>query len=54
MSDIILNEDEKDCTFHTEFYPEGYQKYMHYQFLFTSDHEEVIRSILSCDPVFLG
>jgi hypothetical protein len=39
------------CTIHTEFYPEGYQKYMHYQFLFTSDHEEVIRSIFSLFPV---
>jgi hypothetical protein len=47
-----LQEDlEEHCTFYTEFYPEGYQKYMHYQFLFTSDHEEVIRSIFSCFPV---
>jgi DNA-binding Lrp family transcriptional regulator len=41
---------EKHCSIHTGFYPEGYRKYMHYHFLFSSDHEELIRSIFSCFP----
>jgi DNA-binding Lrp family transcriptional regulator len=41
---------EQHCSIHTGFYPEGYQKYMHYHFLFSSSHEELIRSVFSCFP----
>jgi hypothetical protein len=44
-------EDLKEhCTVHTGFYPEGYQNYMHYCFLFLSDYEESVRSIFSSFP----
>jgi hypothetical protein len=44
-------EDLKDhCTVHTGFYPGGYQNYMHYCFLFLSNHEESVRSIFSSFP----
>jgi hypothetical protein len=38
------------CTVHIGFYTEGYQNYMHHCFLFSSDHEELIRSIFSFFP----
>jgi hypothetical protein len=41
---------ERHCSIHAGFYPEGYSKYMHFHFLFSSSHEELIRSIFSCFP----
>jgi DNA-binding Lrp family transcriptional regulator len=38
------------CTIHTEFYPEGYQKYSHCCFLISSDYKDVVREILSFFP----
>jgi DNA-binding Lrp family transcriptional regulator len=38
------------CSTHTGFYPEGYSKYMHYCFLFSSNHEKSLRSIFSSFP----
>lgn len=38
------------CTIHTGFYPEGYQNYMTYCFLFSSDHEKSIRQLFSTFP----
>jgi len=38
------------CTVHTEFYPDGYQKYNHYCFLLSSDHEESVRTVFSFFP----
>jgi DNA-binding Lrp family transcriptional regulator len=38
------------CSFHTGFYPQGYSKYMHYCFLFSSNHEKSLRPIFSSFP----
>ena len=37
-------------TTHVGFYPEGYEKYMSYCFLFSSDHEEAVQTLFSCFP----
>jgi hypothetical protein len=41
---------ETHCTIHVGFYPEGYQAYMTYCFLFSSDHERAVRSLFSHFP----
>ncbi len=38
------------CTVHTGFYPEGYENYQHYCFLFNSDYEESVMSLFSLLP----
>lgn len=37
-------------TVHVGFYPEGYQNYMTYCFLLSSDHEESVKSLFSLFP----
>ena len=41
---------EDHCSFHVGFYPGGYRNYMTYCFLFSSDHEDSLKSILSLFP----
>lgn len=38
------------CTIHVGFYPRGYDTYMTYCFLFSSDHERAVRSLFSHFP----
>lgn len=38
------------CTIHTGFYPEGYETYTSYCFLFSTDHEESVKSLCSLFP----
>lgn len=38
------------CTVHTGFYPEGYENYMHYCFLFNTDYEESVIELFSLFP----
>ncbi len=41
---------EEHSTIHVGFYPEGYQNYMTYCFLLSSDHEESVMSLFSSFP----
>lgn len=41
---------ENHCTIHTEFYPEGYNRYMHYLFLFSTDYKAFVTSLFSLFP----
>jgi len=44
-------EDLKDnCTVHTGFYPEGFQNYMSYCFLFYTEYESLVKSLFSLFP----
>jgi hypothetical protein len=38
------------CTIHTGFYPHGYQTYLHHCFLFSSEYESSVKSLLSLFP----
>jgi DNA-binding Lrp family transcriptional regulator len=38
------------CTVHTGFYPGGYESYLDYCFLFSTDHEESVKSVFSLFP----
>jgi DNA-binding Lrp family transcriptional regulator len=38
------------CTVHTGFYPGGYESYLDYCFLFSTDYEESVRSVFSLFP----
>ncbi|MGC1119612.1 MAG: hypothetical protein WBA22_00840 [Candidatus Methanofastidiosia archaeon] len=38
------------CSFHTGFYPEGYQAYLTYCFLFSTDYEQTVKEIFSHFP----
>lgn len=41
---------EEHSTIHVGFYPEGYRNYMTYCFLFSSDHEQSVKSLFSSFP----
>jgi len=41
---------ENYCSIHTGFYPEGYNFYTTYCFLFSSDHESTINSFFGSFP----
>ena len=41
---------EQYCSVHTEFYPEGYNRYMHYLFLFSTEYKEFITLLFSLFP----
>jgi hypothetical protein len=41
---------EEHSTIHVGFYPEGYQNFMTYCFLFSSDHETSVKSLFSSFP----
>ena len=41
---------ENHCTVHSEFYPEGFQTYLGYYFLFSSDYAPVVKSLFSFFP----
>ncbi len=41
---------EDHCTIHTEFYPEGYRNYFCHCFLFSTDYEESVKSLISLFP----
>ncbi len=46
-----MNTLENHCTIHTGFYPEGYQHYVTHCFLFSSDHEQSVKSLTTLIPV---
>ena len=50
------NELVKYCTVHTEFYPKGYDEYLRYSFLFSTDYPEKVKSVFSffpATPIFM-